>query len=153
MKRMTVLLAVAAFMLFVPAVAPASAQVVKDSSCNDHGLTWDCHFHIKDMVVGQPVTFQINYSCPNEGDCGPVTSFGLGEKGFYPASDVAGHLVGGARLATGLQLTFVFDALENTGNHSKGTANFIMNLMMADGSGGMVSMPCPVEVRLKSEKN
>ena len=37
MKRMTVLLAVAAFMLFVPAVAPASAQVVKDSSCSDHG--------------------------------------------------------------------------------------------------------------------
>lgn len=153
MRKLTILFAAAAFMLFGASVGPASAQVVKDSSCMDHGLTWDCHFHIKDMVVGQPVTFQINYTCPNAGDCGPVTSFGLGDKGFYPPSDVAGHLVGGARLESGLQLTFVFDSLGKTGNHSMGTANFIMNLMMADGSGGMVSVPCPVDVRLKSDKN
>jgi hypothetical protein len=40
---------------------------------------------------------------------------------------VAGHLVGGARLESGLQLTFVFDSLNKTGNHSMGTANFVMN--------------------------
>jgi hypothetical protein len=153
MRKITILFAAAAFMLFGASVGPASAQVVKDSSCNDHGLTWDCHFHIKDMVVGAPVTFTINYSCPGDGDCGPVTSFGLGEKGFFPPADVAGHLVGGARLPSGLELTFVFDSLGKTGNHSTGTANFIMNLMMSDGAGGMVSVPCPVDVRLKSEKN
>ena len=150
MKRMTILLAIAAFMLFGPAVAPASAQAVKDSSCNDHGLTWDCHFHIKDYVVGSPVTFTVNYSCP--GKCGPVISFGLQDRGFTPEG-VTGHLVGGSRMPSGLQLTFVFDNLGKTGNHAMGTGNFLMNVMVDDGAGGMIAVPCPVDVRLKSTKD
>jgi len=150
MKRMTILLAVAAFMLFGPAVAPASAQAVKDSSCTAQGVTWDCHFHIKDYAVGVPVTFTVGYSCP--GNCGPVTSFGLQDRGFTPEG-VTGHLVGGKRLPSGLELTFVFDNLGKTGNHSKGMGNFVMNLMVDDGAGGMVAMSCPVDVRLKSTKD
>jgi hypothetical protein len=150
MKRMTVLLAIAAFMLFGPAVAPASAQAVRDSSCIDHGLTWDCHFHIKDYTVGTPVTFNVNYTCP--GKCGPVLSFGLQEKGFTPEG-VSGHLVGGSRMPSGLQLTFVFDNLGPTGNHAMGTGNFLMNVMVEDGTGAMVMVACPVDVRLKSTKD
>jgi len=149
-KRMTILLAFAAVMLFGPAVAPASAQVVKDSSCIDNGVTWDCHFHIKDYTIGAPVTFTVNYTCP--GNCGPVTSFGLQDRGFTP-DGVEGHLVGGRRLPSGLELTFVFDNLGKTGNHSKGMGNFVMNLMVDDGSGGMMAVTCPVDVRLKSSKD
>jgi hypothetical protein len=147
------MVAAVAFLSFGASVGTASAQVVKDSACVDevHGVTWDCHFHIKDMVVGQPVTFNVNYTC--NGTCGPVTSFGLGDKGFYPPADVAGHLVGGARMPSGISLTFVFDSLRTTGNHNMGTANFMMNLMAPDGSGGMVSVPMAVDVRLKSTKD
>jgi len=150
MKRMTILLVFTAVMLFGPAVAPASAQAVKDSSCNTQGLTWDCHFHIKDYTVGAPVTFTVNYTC--SGNCGPVTSFGLQDRGFTP-DGVSGHLVGGRRLPSGLELTFVFDDLGKTGNHSKGMGNFVMNLMVDDGAGGMVAVACPVDVRLKSTKD
>ena len=151
MRKTTVVLAAAVFVMFGVSVTPASAQVVKDSSCtNASGVTWDCHYHMKDVTVGAPITFQVNYSCP--GPCGPVMSFGLGEKGFFPASEVSGHLVRGSRLPSAMSLTFVFDALSDTGNHSKGTANFVMNLMVDDGAGGMVAMPCPVDVRLKTDK-
>jgi hypothetical protein len=150
MKRMTVLLAVSAFLLFGATVAPAAAQAVKDSSCIDQGVTWDCHFHVKDYVVGSPVTFLVNYSCP--GACGPVTSFGLGDRGFTPEG-VTGHLVGGKRMQSGLELTFVFDSLQTTGNHAMGTGNFMMNLMVDDGTGTMTSVAFPVDVRLKSTKD
>jgi hypothetical protein len=150
MKKMTILLAAAAFMLFGAAVSPASAQVVKDSACLDHGVNWDCHFHVSNYTVGSPVTLTINYTCP--GGCGPVMSFGLQDKGFTPAG-ATGHLIGGSRNDGSLQLTFVFDSLGKTGNHEMGTGNFVMNMMADDGSGGMTMVSCPVDIRVKSTKD
>lgn len=135
------------------AAAPASAQAVKEKSCEhvagSNSMTYDCGFKIKDYVVGSPVTFNVNYACT--GTCGPVLSFGLGQSGFTPEG-VAGHMVGGRRVTGGLELTFVFDSLRKTGNHAMGDAHFVMNVMMDDGLGNRQAMPCPVDVHLKSAK-
>ena len=151
MKAKQMVFAAAVLVVAGLLAAPASAQAVKEKSCQhvsgSNSMDYDCGFRIKDYVVGTPVTFKIDYACT--GSCGPVLSFGLGESGFAPEG-VAGHMVGGRRLPTGLELTFVFDSLRKTGNHAMGSAHFVMNVMMDDGAGNRQAMPCPVDVHLKT---
>jgi hypothetical protein len=133
------------------AAAPASAQtVVKETSCThvngSNRMTYDCKYQVKNYVPGTPVTFSMTYNCT--GRCGPVMSFGLRGKGFSPAG-VSGHLVGGRRLESGIELTFVFDSLKSMGNQKNGSALFNMNVNMDDGSGVMAPVPCDVDVHLK----
>jgi hypothetical protein len=130
---------------------PASAQVMNESSCTmtagAASVMWDCGFNVKDYTIGTPVLLSIVYSC--SGACGPVMSFGLRDAGFTPAG-VAGHLTGGRRTTSGLELTFVFDSLKETGGGATGNAHFQMNLLMDDGAGGLASTALPIDVHLNS---
>jgi hypothetical protein len=153
MKCFSVVLGAAVLLVAGFAASPASAQVVMhESSCTDvvgsNSLTHDCGFNVKNYVVGSPVTFTVNYACT--GSCGPVLSFGLRDAGFTPEG-VSGHLVGGRRVAGGLELTFVFDALKKTGGGAVGNAHFSMNLMVDDGQGTRQVLPCGVDVHLKAK--
>lgn len=150
MKRMSTLLAAVA-VVALGATLPASAQSVKEGTCTlEQGgisVTYDCRFNVKDYVTGTPVTIAIGYSC--SGDCGPVMSFGLRDRGWMPAG-TSGHMISGRRGVNGLELTFVFDSLKKTGNGGGvGNAGFMMGLMMPDGQGGLTILPCPVDVHLK----
>ena len=82
-------------------------------------MTWDCSYKIKSVSPGMPVSFSVNYTCL--GDCGPVLSFGLQDPGFTPAG-ASGHLVGGRRLPGGLELTFAFDSVKESGASGNGHA-------------------------------
>jgi hypothetical protein len=154
MKRMTILFASAIFAVSVLAGSPALAQTVKDRTCSNAqgdspaSVTWDCGFKVKSFSPGQPITFQVGYSC--SGECGPVLSFGMQDTAFTPAG-VAGHLVGGSRLPDGLELTFAFDSVRKAGVSGNGlaAAHFVMNLMTTDASGAPVVVSCPVDVRLQ----
>lgn len=151
MKRALFCGVVAAALAVFFAAAPASAQtVVRETSCThvngSNRMTYDCKYQIKNYVVGTPVSLSMTYSC--SGRCGPVMSFGLRGKGFSP-SGVTGHLVGGRRLESGIELTFVFDSLKTMGNQKNGNAQFSMNVNMDDGSGSMAPVPCNVDVHLK----
>ena len=152
-KRKPLLLALFVVAVVAGSVAPASAQVVREGTCTlgegANAVTYDCNFNIKDYVCGTPVTFSIAYSCA--GSCGPVMSFGLRDNGFSPAG-VSGHLAGGRRTVSGLDLTFVFDTLKKTGAGSTGNAHFVMSLMMPDGLGGITAMPLPIDVHLNESK-
>lgn len=153
MKGFSIFLAGAVLLVAGFAASPASAQVVQESSCThvvgSNTLTHDCGFNVRSYVVGSPVTFTINYSCT--GSCGPVLSFGLRNAGFTP-DGVSGHLVGGRRVAGGLELTFVFDSLKKTGSGAMGNAHFVMNMMVDDGGGTRQLTPCEVDVHLKSAR-
>jgi len=148
-------LLVAMFVIAVVAlgVAPASAQAAREGTCTNAegatGVTWDCSFNVKNYVTGTPVTLAIDYTCT--GACGPVMSFGLRDSGFTPAG-VTGHLAGGRRIVSGLELTFIFDTLKKTGAGATGNAHFVMNLMVDDGAGGRVAMPLPIDVHLNESK-
>lgn len=78
-------------------------------------------------------------------------SFGLRDSGFTPPG-VSGHLAGGRRSLSGLDLTFVFDTLKKTGAGATGNAHFVMTLMMDDGAGGITAMPLPIDVHLNESK-
>jgi hypothetical protein len=151
--RKPLLLAVFVVAVVALGVVPASAQLMRESTCtNAEGataVTWDCNFNVKDYVTGTPVVLAINYTCT--GACGPVMSFGLRDNGFTPAG-VSGHLAGGRRTLSGLDLTFVFDTLKKAGAGATGNAHFVMNLMMSDGAGGIVAMPLPIDVHLNESK-
>src|SRR5258706_7426182 len=114
MRMKRALFAVAAILVTLAAVSPASAQaVVREQTCTEvvgtNQMTYDCGYNVKDYVPGTPITFTINFSCT--GGCGPVVSFGLRGVGFTPPG-TAGHMVGGKRLANGVELTFAFDSLK-----------------------------------------
>ncbi|HET8945884.1 MAG TPA: hypothetical protein VFQ07_02780 [Candidatus Polarisedimenticolia bacterium] len=134
---------------------PAHAQAVKEQSCTDaaSGVTWDCDFKMKSATPGAPVSFTVNYACTSA-VCGPVLSFGLNGTGFTPAS-ASGHLVGGSRLPNGLQLTFAFDSVKESGvsGNSHVEAHFVMNVMTTDAQGGPVMVACPVDVKLNEFAN
>ncbi|HEV8702989.1 MAG TPA: hypothetical protein VGV60_17090 [Candidatus Polarisedimenticolia bacterium] len=145
MKR--ALFAVAAILVTLAAVSPASAQaVVREQTCTEvvgsNSMTYDCSFNVKDYTVGTPVTLTINYSCT--GGCGPVVSFGLRGPGFAPPG-TTGHMVSGKRIPNGVELTFVFDSLKN--DHV-GNAFFNLNLNMDDGAGNWAAHPCQVKAHL-----
>jgi hypothetical protein len=153
MKGNSIIIAAAVLLAAGLAVSPAPAQVMQESSCThivgSNTLTHDCGFNVRDYVLGSPVTFTVNYACTSA--CGPVLSFGLRSAGFTP-DGVSGHLVGGRRVAGGLELTFVFDSLKKTGSGAMGNAHFVMNLMVDDGAGNRQLMPCDVDVHLRSSK-
>ena len=145
MKRFMKYTAMAALVaVFVMAGQAPAEMVQRDSSCTanvgSNRMTYDCNFNVRDYTVGNPVTFTMNYSCT--GNCGPVLSFGLGKPGFTPAG-VSGRMIGGRRLESGVELTFVFDSLKSGGN-----AHFNMNINMDDGSGNWEAVPCKVKVHL-----
>jgi hypothetical protein len=149
MKRMSWMLAAVA-VVALAGLAPASAETTKESTCSVSGgagsMTYDCDFHVKHYTTGAPVTLAIGYSC--DGSCGSVASFGLAEVPFTPAG-VAGHMVGGKRLSSGLELTFVFDALnKKSPGNGTGMAHFVMTMLMPDGAGGLMVVPCPIDVHL-----
>ncbi len=150
MKRALFGCVVAGALVLFAGVSTASAQsVMKESQCTmSHGsntITYDCGFNVRGYTEGTPVTFTINYAC--SGTCPGITSFGLGKSGFTP-NGVSGHLVGGKRLADGIQLTFVFDSLKN-GNGVAANAHFKANLNADDGTGtvSMVSLDAKVHVQ------
>lgn len=150
MKRVLMYGVAAAFVACFVLASPASAQtVVRESTCTEtvgsNVMTYDCGFNVKDYVLGAPVTFNLNWTCT--GACGPVLSFGMRGKGFSP-DGVAGHMVGGKRLASGLSLTFVFDSLKTTGSGATGNAHFKMNVNVDDGSGQMKAETCNFDVHL-----
>ncbi|HEV8198864.1 MAG TPA: hypothetical protein VGS03_02470 [Candidatus Polarisedimenticolia bacterium] len=155
MKKTMLLFAGVMFAMSSLVATPAHAQAVRDKSCTDaaSGVTWDCDFVLKSASPGTPVSFAINYSCTSD-VCGPVLSFGLGDPGFSPA-DASGHLVGGSRLPSGLELTFAFDSVKESGVSGNGhvVAHFVMNVMTTDASGGPVMVACPVDVRLNEFAN
>ena len=152
MKRALFGCVVAGALVLFAGVSTASAQVVtKESQCTkSHGsntITYDCGFNVRNYTEGTPVTFTINYNC--SGACPGITSFGLGPSGFTP-NGVTGHLVGGKRLADGIQLTFVFDSLKAAPNKGvMANAHLKANLNADDGSGaiGMVSLDARVHVQ------
>ncbi|HUD73155.1 MAG TPA: hypothetical protein VMQ62_14440 [Dongiaceae bacterium] len=149
MKRMSLVLAAVA-VVALGAVFPASAETTKEKTCSvaggDGTLTYDCDFHVKHYTTGSPVTLSIGYAC--EGSCGSVVSFGLDEVPFTPAG-VAGHMVSGRRLSSGLELTFVFDSLNKKApGNGTGMAHFVMTMMMPDGTGGLMVVHCPIDVHL-----
>jgi hypothetical protein len=148
----------AAIVLVTLAIAkPASAQAVtRDSQCTEvsgsNSMKYDCGFNVKNYVQGTPITFTMAFSC--NGNCGPVTSFGMRGSGFTPPG-VAGHMVGGRRLAKeagdavdGVELTFVFDTVKKSGNSSAANGHFNMNISMDDGEGNWTTKPCKVNVHL-----
>jgi hypothetical protein len=155
MKKTILTFAGAAFLVSTMLATPAHAQAVRQSSCTDaaSGVTWDCDFKMKSATPGAPVSFTVNYACTSA-VCGPVLSFGLGDPGFSPA-DASGHLVGGSRLPSGLELTFAFDSMKESGvsGNSHVAAHFVMNVMTTDASGGMVMVSCPIDVRLNEYAN
>jgi hypothetical protein len=153
--RMRIPLLLAMFVVAALAAVPASAQATSESSCTvssgGASVTYDCGFNVKDYALGSPVTLSISYSCSGAGTCGPVMSFGLRDSGFTPAG-VSGHLTGGHRTASGLDLTFVFDSLKETGGSCTGNAHFLMNMLMDDGSGGLAVTALPFDVHLNGVK-
>jgi len=153
MQRKPLLLAILVVAVMAGGVVPASAQLMREGTCTlgegVTAVTYDCSFNVKNYVTGTPVSLAINYSCT--GTCGPVMSFGLRDSGFTPAG-VSGHLAGGRRSVSGLELTFVFDTLKKTGAGATGNAHFVMNLMMNDGVGGITAMPLPIDVHLNESK-
>lgn len=155
MKKTMLLFAGAVFAMSALMATPAHAQAVKDRSCTDaaSGVTWDCDFKMKSATPGAPVSFSVNYSCASA-VCGPVLSFGLNDPGFTPAF-ANGHLVGGSRTPSGLELTFAFDSVKESGvsGNSHVEAHFVMNVMTTDASGGPVMVACPVDVRLNEFAN
>jgi len=155
MKR--ALVGAAVVLVTLAIAAPASAQAVtRDSQCTENygsnSMKYDCGFNVKNYVQGTPITFTMTFGC--NGNCGPVTSFGLRGSGFTPPG-VTGHMMGGKRLykdvdgVDGVELTFVFDSVKKTGN-SAAAANghFNMNISMDDGEGNWTSKPCKVNVHL-----
>jgi hypothetical protein len=155
MKKTILTFAGAAFLVSAMLSAPAHAQAVKQTSCTDaaSGVTWDCDFKMKSASPGTPVSFTINYACTSA-VCGPVLSFGLNGTGFTPAS-ASGHLVGGSRMPSGLELTFAFDSVKESGvsGNSHVEAHFVMNVMTTDAQGGPVMVSCPVDVKLNEFAN
>ena len=155
MKKTMLLFAGVMFAMSTLVATPAHAQAVRDKSCTDaaSGVTWDCDFALKSASPGTPVSFSINYSCKSD-VCGPVLSFGLNDPGFTP-DYAGGHLVGGSRQPNGLELTFAFDTLKDSGvsGNSHAEAHFVMNIMTTDASGGPVMVACPVDVRLNEFAN
>jgi hypothetical protein len=141
----------AAMVLAMLAVArPASAQsVTRDSQCTEvngaNKMTYDCNFNVKNYVMGTPITFTATFGC--NGNCGPVTSFGLRNSGFSP-DGVTGHMVAGKRLDNGVELTFVFDSVKKNGTGASANGHFNMNVSMDDGQGNWVSVPCKLNVHL-----
>jgi hypothetical protein len=151
MKRVLICCVVAGALVLFAGASPAMAQMVmKESTCTmSHGsntITYDCGFNVREYTVGTPVTFTLNYACT--GNCPGITSFGLRGSGFSPGG-VSGHLVGGKRITGGIQLTFVFDALKETGKGSVGNAHFKANLNADDGTGTISMVPCNVDVHLQ----
>lgn len=155
MKKTILTFAGAAFLVSTMLSTPAHAQAVKQSSCTDaaSGVTWDCDFKMKSASPGAPVSFTINYACTSA-VCGPVLSFGLNGPGFTPAY-ASGHLVGGSRLPSGLELTFAFDSVKESGVSGNGhvEAHFVMNVMTTDAQGGPMMVSCPVDVKLNEFAN
>jgi hypothetical protein len=149
MKRILVTGAVALVLALAFAATPASAQVMKESTCTDtvgsNTITYDCKFHVKDYTVGAPITFTLNYSCT--GSCGPVVAFGLRNAGFTPAG-ATGRMLGGRVLENGLELTFAFDSVRTQGKGVAANAQFSMSLYVDDGTGQWTPVPCPVNVHL-----
>jgi len=141
----------AAIVLATLAVAkPASAQTVtRESQCTEvngtNRMTYDCNFNVKNYVMGTPIMFTMNFSC--NGNCGPVTSFGLRNGGFTPAG-VAGHMVTGHRIENGVEFTFVFDSAGKSGNSRAANGHFNVNVAMDDGEGNWTATPCKVNVHL-----
>ena len=148
-------LLLAMFVVTALGAVPASAQATSESSCTVQtgggSVTYDCGFNVKDYTMGSPVLLSISYSCAGAGTCGPVMSFGLRDAGFTPAG-VSGHLTGGRRTASGLDLTFVFDTLKETGGACTGNAHFVMSMLVDDGSGGLAVTPLPFDVHLNGAK-
>lgn len=155
MKKTILTFAGAAFLVSAMLSAPAHAQVVKERSCSDaaSGVSWDCDFKMKSTSPGSPVSFTVTYACTSA-VCGPVLSFGLNGSGFTPAY-ASGHLVGGRRLSNGLELTFAFDSVKESGvsGNSHAEAHFVMNIMTSDAEGGPLMVACPVDVRLNEFAN
>jgi hypothetical protein len=155
MKKTMLLFAGVMFAMSSLVATPAHAQAVRNKSCTDaaSGVTWDCDFTMKSASPGTPVSFSVNYSCTSD-VCGPVLSFGLNSPGFTP-DYASGHLVGGSRLPSGLDLTFAFDSLKESGvsGNAHAEAHFVMNVMTTDALGGPVMVACPVEVRLNEFAN
>jgi hypothetical protein len=155
MKKTMLTFAGAAFLVSAMLATPAHAQAVKERSCTDaaSGVTWDCDYKLKSVSPGTPVSFTINYACTGA-VCGPVLSFGLQGEGFSPAG-CTGHLVGGRRLESGLELTFAFDTVKASGVSSNGhaAAHFVMNIMTEDASGAPIMVAAPVDVRLNEFSN
>ena len=147
--RKPLLLAMCAVAFAALGAVPASAQVMNESTCTKAvgaaSVTWDCGFNVKDYTIRTPVSLSINYSCA--GACGPIMSFGLRDSGFTPAG-VYGHLEGGRRYGSGLDITFVFDTLKQTGGSMTGNAHFVMNMLMDDGAGGLAATALPIDVHL-----
>jgi hypothetical protein len=154
MKKTVLTFASAAVLVSAMLLTPAHAQAVKEKSCTDaaSGISWDCDYKLKSVTPGTPVSFTINYAC--SGACGPVLSFGLQPEGFTPAG-CSGHLVGGRRLPSGLELTFAFDAVRESGVSGNGHAagHFIMNVMATDAAGAPMMVALPVDVRLSEYAN
>ncbi|HXH27955.1 MAG TPA: hypothetical protein VNL37_02855 [Candidatus Polarisedimenticolia bacterium] len=149
MKRILVTGAVALVLALAFAATPASAQVMKESTCTDkvgdNTVTYDCKFHMQDYVLGSPVTFTLNYACT--GTCGPVVAFGLRNAGFTPAG-VTGRMVSGRVVDNGLELTFAFDSLNKSRKGVGANAQFSMSLYVDDGTGHFEAVPYAVNVHL-----
>lgn len=152
-NRKPLLMAIFVVAVLAAGVVPASAQLMREGTCTQGegaaAVTYDCSFNVKNYVTGTPVTLSIGYNCA--GTCGPVMSFGLRDSGFTPAG-VSGHMTGGRRSSSGLDLTFIFDTLKKTGAGATGNAHFVMTLMMDDGAGGIVATPLPIDVHLNESK-
>lgn len=150
MKRALLVSVMAAALVFLGATPVAAQSVVKESSCTQtHGtntMTYDCGFNVSEYTVGTPIKVTVNYACT--GACGPVTSFGLRKAGFSPGG-VSGRLVAAKRMSNYVELTFVFDALKQTGTGAVGNAHFMLNVSMDDGSGMRSTVPCNLDVHLR----
>jgi hypothetical protein len=150
MKKTVLTFAGAVLLVSSFVATPARAQAVKERSCTDaaSGVSWDCDYKLKSVSPGTPVSFTVSYSCTGA-VCGPVLSFGLQAEAFSPAG-CTGHLVGGSRLPNGLELTFAFDSLKQSGvsGNAHAEAHFVMNIMTTDASGAPVMVSAPVDVRL-----
>lgn len=147
MKRALKYTAMAALVAVCVMAGQATAEMVsRESTCTatlgSNRMTYDCSFNVRGYQVGSPVTFTVNYSCTS--GCGPVLSFGLAQPGFTPPG-VTGRMIGGRRLADGVELTFVFDTLKGG---VAGNAFFNMGVNMDDGSGNWQSVPTKVKVHL-----
>ena len=155
MKKTVLMFAGAAFLVSTMLATPARAQAVKERSCTDaaSGVSWDCDYKVKSVSPGTPVSFTVNYSCTGA-VCGPVLSFGLQGEAFSPAG-CTGHLVGGRRLESGLELTFAFDSVKEAGasGNAHAAAHFVMNIMRSDASGAPMMVSAPVDVRLNEFGN
>jgi hypothetical protein len=149
MKRKLLVVAMFAVAALAVGATPASAQITRESGCmvNDAAASveYDCNFNVKNYVTGTPVMLDLAYTCT--GTCGPVMSFGLGDRAWTPAG-VSGRLTGGRRMASGLQLVFTFDTLKKTGAGGVGNAQFVMVMLVGDGAGGFKPLTLPIRVHL-----